>query len=263
MPYKLDQSDWFMTLPNKSEVWLAGLDDADRVDKILGNEYASIFLNECSQIPLASVTTVRTRLAQKTELVNRMYYDLNPSGTGHFAYRMFVEKLDPHTRSPLPDPDNYASLVMNPGDNLANLPADYVKELEALPPKQRERFLHGRFMAELDNALWTYEMFRRTHTPAKMLAEMCERVIVAVDPSGASGAEDKRSDEIGIVVAAKLKSKRYVVLADRSLRGSPQQWARAAVTPSTSSEQIALLPRRISAAASSRPTFATKTTTFR
>jgi phage terminase large subunit-like protein len=31
------------------------------------------------------------------------------------------------------------------------------------------------------------------------------------------------------VVAAKLKSKRYAVLADRSLRGAPQQWARAAI----------------------------------
>jgi phage terminase large subunit-like protein len=169
---------------------------------------------------------VGTRLAQKTKLVNRMYFDLNPSGTGHYAYRLFVEKVDPRTRAKLSDPDNYASLVMNPGDNLANLPPDYIAHLETLPPKQKERFLHGRFMAELDNALWTYEMFRRVDVNPYD----CERIVVAVDPSGAAGQEDKRSDEIGIVVAAKLKSKRYAVLADRSLRASPQQWARVAIT---------------------------------
>ena len=62
----------------------------------------------------------------------------------------------------------------------------------------------------------------------------CQRIVVAVDPSGASGHEDVRSDEIGIVVAAKLKSQRYAVLADRSLRASPQQWA--AVTVNTFKE---------------------------
>jgi phage terminase large subunit-like protein len=54
-----------------------------------------------------------------------------------------------------------------------------------------------------------------------------ECVVVAIDPSGASGVEDKRSDEIGIV-AARLSNKRYCVLADWTIRGGPQ-WARAAV----------------------------------
>ena len=54
-------------------------------------------------------------------------------------------------------------------------------------------------------------------------------IIVSVDPSGASGPEDKRSDEIGIVVAAREADDSYYVLADRSLRGSPAQWAARAV----------------------------------
>ena len=80
VPYKLDHSECFVTLPNRSEIWLGGLDDKERVDKILGTEFATIFLNECSQIPLASVDIVRTQLAQKTKLVNRMLFDLNPQG---------------------------------------------------------------------------------------------------------------------------------------------------------------------------------------
>ncbi len=226
VPYKLDQSDWFATFPNKSEIWLGGLDDRERVEKVLGREFATILLNEVSQIPYASVVMVRTRLAQKTELVNRMLYDLNPAGTSHWAHRLFVEKVDPHTRAPLANPDDYASLLMNPVDNLANLPPEYMPNLETLPEKQQQRFLYGRWLAELDNALWTYDSFR--HVPVNPFD--CARIVVAVDPSGASGREDVRSDEIGIVVAAKLKSKRYAVLADRSLRASPQQWAAITVS---------------------------------
>jgi Phage terminase large subunit len=226
LSYKLDQSEWFLTLPNKSEIRLGGLDDKERVEKILGTEFATIYLNECSQIPLASVDTVRTRLAQKTKLVNRMLYDLNPSGTGHWCHRLFVEKLNPHTRAALANPDDYVSLVMNPIHNLDNLPPDYMPNLDTLPEKQRLRFKEGQWLSELDNALWTYDSFR--HVPVNPFD--CQRIVVAVDPSGASGRENVRSDEIGIIVAAKLKSKRYAVLADRSLRASPQQWAAVTVS---------------------------------
>src|SRR5215213_6676566 len=51
---RLDRSDWFYRLPNGSEIWFGGLDDKDRTEKILGQEYASLFLNECSQIPFNS-----------------------------------------------------------------------------------------------------------------------------------------------------------------------------------------------------------------
>jgi hypothetical protein len=85
------RADGFIKLPKYgSEIWFNGLDESDRVDKILGSEYATIFLNECSQIPYSTVVTVRTRLAQKAALDDgsgylplREYDDLNPTGARH------------------------------------------------------------------------------------------------------------------------------------------------------------------------------------
>ena len=57
-----------------------------------------------------------------------------------------------------------------------------------------------------------------------------KRVVVAVDPSGASGREGEHSDEIGIVVAGLGTDGTGYVLADRSARLGPAQWARLAVT---------------------------------
>ena len=48
---KQHRTDGYFSLGNKSEIWIGGLDDQERVEKILGKEYVTIFLNECSQIP--------------------------------------------------------------------------------------------------------------------------------------------------------------------------------------------------------------------
>src|SRR5690242_16680787 len=40
--YNLNKSDWYVTLPNGSEIWFAGLDDKERTEKILGLEFVTI-----------------------------------------------------------------------------------------------------------------------------------------------------------------------------------------------------------------------------
>lgn len=238
--YKPDQSEWIFRIfigDAVSEIWLCGLDDKDRTEKVLGQEFATTYFNECSQIPYQSVIMAHTRLAQrvmqtapeKKPLKLRAYYDCNPPGTAHWSYRVFIEKRDPKTKLPLPDPEEYTSLVMNPSDNADNLDPAYIKMLRNLPERQRKRFFDGRFVADLDNALWTLEMIEAGRHPKDKALPDFKRVVVAVDPSGASGDEDERSDEIGIVAAAEGVDGHYYVLEDASLRASPEKWARRAV----------------------------------
>ena len=61
---KWNDRDGFFELPNGAQIWLAGLKDKDRLDKVLGKEYATIYLNEASQITLAAFELVTSRLAQ-------------------------------------------------------------------------------------------------------------------------------------------------------------------------------------------------------
>ncbi len=81
LKYEANKSDWFITVPTSrgetSQIWLGGIDDKDRIEKILGNEYSTIFANECSQISYDAITTLRTRLAENTGLKLRFYYDEN------------------------------------------------------------------------------------------------------------------------------------------------------------------------------------------
>jgi phage terminase large subunit-like protein len=226
---KQHKSEGYFSLKNGSEIWIGGLDDNERVEKILGKEYATIFLNECSQIPYATVLIVLTRLAQVVgDLTQAAFYDLNPTSKAHWTNILFGEKLDPISRQPLDDPEEYVRTFLNPRDNAANLSADHLKSLERLPERQRRRFFEGVYIDDLDGALFSYEGIARARVE-KIARERCRRIVVAVDPSGAASADDVGSDEIGIIVAARGDDGDAYVLADRSLRDAPAVWGRAAV----------------------------------
>ncbi len=226
----LNKTDWFMTLPNGSEIWFGGLDDKERTEKILGKEFATIYFNECSQIPWPSITLALTRLAQQTETLKlKAFYDFNPPSQNHWTYLQFVKKVDPVTKKNLPDPENYGFFLINPIDNRENLAPGYLKILENLPPAQRDRFLLGKFASNSDSALWTVELIEQTrHDGTKPLPEFV-RVVVAVDPSGCSGPEDIRSDEIGIIVAALGTDGHGYIFEDVSGKYKPEDWGKIAV----------------------------------
>lgn len=236
VPYRLHSTDFFADLPNKSRIVFAGLDDKDRTEKVLGTEYSTVYLNECSQISYDARNKVITRLAQQSSLALKAYYDANPPTVASWLYRMFERKLEPKSGAALADPSRYATMMLNPNGNRANLAAEYIAELEALPEKDRRRFLHGEYLAQVDGALWTMDTLDQCRTAAlrddgarKALTERMQRIVVSIDPSGCSGPEDSRSDEVGIVVAGKDRQGKAHVLADLTGRMSPEQWAGTAV----------------------------------
>ncbi|MFA7185999.1 MAG: phage terminase large subunit [Victivallales bacterium] len=224
LKWKENRVDGLIKLPNGSEIWFGGLDSAERVDKILGREFATMYFNECSEISYPAITTALTRLAQKTPLQNKAYFDCNPSGKRHWSYKLFVDKIDPENKTPLRFPENYVSMLMNPSGNAENLPAGYIEEtLSGLSRRQRQRFLEGRWLEETEGALWKHAMidaYRVAEAPP------LTRIVVGVDPAVSSGSA---SDETGIVAAGRSRDDNYFVLNDASLRGTPLEWAQAVV----------------------------------
>ncbi|GBR23100.1 phage terminase large subunit [Komagataeibacter nataicola] len=233
VPYSLNRTDWFVTLPNGSEILFHGLDSSDRTEKILGLEFATVYLNEASQIGYGARNMLLTRLAQKSSLNVKEYIDANPPTTSHWLYSLFERKVEPKSGEPLPDPADYATMQINPDSNRDNLSPEYLKQLESLPEKERQRFLFGNYQTAIEGALWTLDRIRREAAitdanRAAVLARM-RRIVVAVDPSGCSGPEDYRSDEIGISVAGIDADGVGHVLADLSCRAGPAGWAKIAL----------------------------------
>ena len=220
LKYKENKTDGFLRLPNGSELWFSGLEQADRAEKILGREFATLYFNECSELEYSAVNTALTRLAQKTTLKNRAYFDCNPPGKSHWTYQLFFRHLDPLTREILPYPELYAAMLMNPAGNAANLPNGYLTNtLAGLSARQRERFLEGRFLDDIEGALWKREWIDRTRLVT--LPVTVDRLVIGVDPAVTGG---ENSDRCGIIAAARGEDGDYYILADRSTRGSVLGW---------------------------------------
>ena len=232
----INKSDWYMQFPNRSEIWLGGLDDKDRTEKILGKEFATLFLNEVSQIPLASRNIAMTRLAQlcpydhagtQRNLALKMYYDCNPPNKSHWIYQVFHKHLDAETKKPLSNPQDYACMRINPRDNVAHLPAEYIRELESMSLRMRKRFLDGEYGETAADALWsdeTIDKWRESTLPDMV------RVVVAVDPSGAADEDNASNDEIGIVVAGLCVDGNGYVLEDCTVKAGPKVWGNVATS---------------------------------
>ena len=237
--FTLSKTDWFAKMPNGSEIWFAGLDDKERTEKILGMEFATIYLNECSQIPWASVGIAITRLAQKaTQVIEnradkplkpRVYYDCNPPSKAHWSYRVFIEKRDPDTKTAHPKPDDYAAFQINPKDNAENLSDGYLNTLNGLSARLRRRFLEGNFADATPNALFPEEVIDRWRNTDGNLPDMV-RIVVGVDPSGSGDDDNADNDAIGIVIGGLGTDGNAYLLEDCTVKAGPATWGRVATS---------------------------------
>jgi phage terminase large subunit-like protein len=224
--------------PVYSEIWFLGLDDKDRMEKVLGMEFATIYVNEASQIQWEGVQLLLTRLAQRCmQIINgvpqplklRYLFDCNPPSKMHWTFKVFKQKLDPETKKPLPNPDNYDSFQMNPRDNEANLSPEYLATLAGLSERMRRRFERGEFAEATPNALFDEATVDRWRADPEDVPALV-RVVVSVDPSGASDdAQNADNDEVGITVEGLGVDGNAYLLEDLTVKAGPTTWGAVAV----------------------------------
>jgi hypothetical protein len=235
--FKLSKTDWFAQFPNGSEIWFGGLDDKERTEKILGQEYATIYLNEASQITDEARGMAITRLAQLVKtgagdseyLVLRMFYDCNPTNKMHWTYKRFIQKVDPETKISLSAPEQYAYCKMNPEDNLVNLAGNYMETLGALPARLRKRFRDGDFADSTPNALFTDEIIELWRATGEDIPEFV-RISIGVDPSGAGETDNAANDAIGIAVVGLGIDGNAYILEDLTVKAGPKTWGNVVTT---------------------------------
>ncbi len=207
----LNKTDWIYEMPNGSQIWIGGLDDKERTDKILGQEYATIYENEASQISYDSHETLLTRLNPPRGVPGRNFLDYNPPSIHHWGYKIFHNRRFPDGR-PVPD-DDYQWLKMNPSEN-PHVSDEYVARLSNLSAAKRKRFLEGEYSLD-SGSLWKRAWIKyNDHLPETMY-----RVVIGVDPAGTV-----QGDEIGIIVAGQ-SPEGFWILDDCSLHGTPAEWA--------------------------------------
>jgi PBSX family phage terminase large subunit len=224
--YTENKSDWFISFDNGSEIWIGGTDDKERIEKILGNEYATIFVNEASQIPYETYETLKTRLNPPKGVPPKLIIDYNPPSKKHWGYRIFHEQKNPETDAPLRHQERYGYLRMNPVDNTENLNENYLETLESLGEKRRRRFYLGEYSDDTEGALWKRDWIIRHRVES---VSDLTRVVVAVDPA-VTGNET--SDDTGIIVVGSKTidgKEHYYVIDDFTYHGDVTGWGQSVI----------------------------------
>lgn len=141
---KYNKSEKRFTFPNGSTISFGYCAcDAD-VDQYQGAEYDAIFLDEATQLDESWIRKITACLRGVNDFPKRIYYTCNPGGRSHgYFKRIFIDRKFEADE----DPTDYVFIQSLVTDNAALMQTqpDYIRQLEALPPKLREAWLYGKW----------------------------------------------------------------------------------------------------------------------
>jgi len=167
-----NKSDKQFTFPNGSIIKFGYCADDSDLDQYQGAEYDAVFLDEATQLREEWIKKIVACVRGVNGFPKRVYYTCNPGGPGHgYVKRLFVDRRFERGEAP----EDYLFIQAKVTDNhaLMNAQPDYVKQLEALPPKLREAWrdgcwdlFEGQFFEEFVNDPDHYEDRRFTHVIA-------------------------------------------------------------------------------------------------
>lgn len=131
-----------LTFQNGSMIQFSYCQYDKDLDRLQGVEYDVIFLDEATQLSEYQMKTITACLRGVNDFPKRVYYTCNPGGQGHaYIKRIFIDRRYEAGE----DPADYTFIQSLVTDNkvLMESQPDYIKQLEALPPKLREAWLYG------------------------------------------------------------------------------------------------------------------------
>lgn len=214
----------------RSVVWANGsqatLFSAEEPDQLRGPQFHFAWADEAAawkhNIDDSGLSTwdnleIATRLGTSPQL----FVTTTPKRT-KFMYDL-IERAEA-------EPDEVIIVRGSTADNAGNLSKRYLKRIYATYKGTRlaEQELHGLMLTDIEGALWSEDLIGEHRIfvgPGKAQPRLPIKVI-AVDPTVA----EEPQDECGIVVVGATKHRRLTsrhayVLEDKSIMGSPTEWA--------------------------------------
>ena len=164
---KYNKTEKIFTFPNGSTIKFGYCNNDNDLSQYQGAEYDIEFIDEATNLEEMWIKKLTACLRGVNNFPKRVYYTMNPGGRSHtYIRRIFVDRKFEEGE----DPDDYMfvqSLVTDNKALMAKQP-DYIKQLEALPPKLRMAWLEGRW--DIFEGQF-FEDFRETPDPMKAAEE--------------------------------------------------------------------------------------------
>jgi hypothetical protein len=155
--------------PNGSTIKFGYANDERSLTQYQGAEYDIVFLDEATNLQEMWIKKITACLRGTNGHPKRLYMTMNPGGPSHnFVKRIFIDRKYEDGENP-DDYEFFQSLVQDNKVLMEQQP-DYIRQLEALPPKLRQGWLEGRW--DIFEGQF-FEDFRAAPDPAKAVEEGC------------------------------------------------------------------------------------------
>ena len=141
---RYNKTEKIFVFSNGSTIKFGYCNNDKDLDQYQGAEYDVIFLDEATQLQEMWIKKITACVRGVNDFPKRIYYTCNPGGASHgYFKRLFIDKHYEDGENP----EDYTFIQSLVTDNKALMEAqpDYIKQLEALPPKLREAWLYGRW----------------------------------------------------------------------------------------------------------------------
>ena len=133
-----------IVFPNGSRILFRYCDNARDAERFQGTEVDVLFIDEATHQSEEKMKKLTACVRGVNDFPKRIYMTCNPGGEGHgWVKRLFIDRRFEEGE----DPEDYVFIQSLVTDNQALLKSqpDYLKQLEGLPPKLRDAWLHGRW----------------------------------------------------------------------------------------------------------------------
>lgn len=139
---KYNKTDKEFTFKNGSILKLGYCATDDDADQYQGVEYDIVAIDEATQMSELQLKKISACCRGVNSFPKHIYYTMNPGGQGHsYIKRLFIDKRYNENE----DASQYDFISAKVTDNIALMinDPDYMKTLQALPPKLRKAWLDG------------------------------------------------------------------------------------------------------------------------
>ena len=131
-----------IAFPNGSRILFRYLENERDALRFQGSEVDVLFVDEATQQSESKMEKLRACVRGVNDFPKRIYYTCNPGGEGHaWVKRLFIDGQFREGE----EPEDYSFIQALVTDNhaLMEKDPDYVRQLEALPPKLRAAWRYG------------------------------------------------------------------------------------------------------------------------
>ena len=131
-----------IVFPNGSRILFRYLDNDRDALRFQGTEVDVLFIDEATQQSEENVEKLRACVRGVNDFPKRIYFTCNPGGEGHgWVKRLFIDRR--FKAGEEPEEHSFIQALLMDNHALMKSDPDYIKRLEALPPKLREAWLYG------------------------------------------------------------------------------------------------------------------------